>query len=108
MNGDVSPIMVTVFGLSAVFIALFALVGLLTLMGRILGGTGKTKSPAPAAAAKVATDSPTEPKKDDTEHLRRIAIAAFALHQSRRATVRGPRLGSEWGIAARVQSTNRN
>jgi Na+-transporting methylmalonyl-CoA/oxaloacetate decarboxylase gamma subunit len=107
VNGDISPLMVTAFGLTTVFLALLGLVGLLTLMGRLLGGTGKKAQPAAAAPAAAKSGTTKEEPGADIERLRHIAIAAFALHKSRRVAVRGPSPSSEWGTAARVRSTNR-
>ena len=50
-------------GLVVVFVALGLLILLLTIMGKVLGGTGKKPAPAKAAAPKAAPAAPAPAKK---------------------------------------------
>ena len=50
-------------GLVVVFVALGLLILLLTIMGKVLGGTGKKPTPAKAAAPKAAPAAPAPAKK---------------------------------------------
>ncbi len=97
-----SPGLVTAIGLTTVFAALLALVGMLTLMGRLIGPKPAAKAEAaPKPAADAAAGAGSGP---DEDVLRAVAIAAFALHQSHRITVRGAEPPTAWGQIARVQA----
>lgn len=50
-------------GLVVVFVALGLLILLLTIMGKVLGGTGKKPAPAKAAAPKAASAAAPAPAK---------------------------------------------
>lgn len=50
-------------GLVVVFVALGLLILLLTIMGKVLGGTGKKPAPAKAVAPKAAPAAPAPAKK---------------------------------------------
>ena len=50
-------------GLVVVFVALGLLILLLTIMGKVLGGTGKKPAPAKAATPKAAPAAPAPAKK---------------------------------------------
>ena len=50
-------------GLVVVFVALGLLILLLTIMGKVLGGTGKKPAPAKAAAPKAAPAAPAPAQK---------------------------------------------
>ena len=89
----------TLIGLATVFTALLTLVGLLKVLGLLLG----PEAEAARAAAVPAEGAPTSEKAEvDTDRLRSVAIAAFALHQSHRVSVRHPEATTPWGAAAKV------
>ena len=81
-----------------------SLVGLLTLMGRLLGPAQKPEKTAPARHEASAAPPASSTESDDDELLRGVALAAFALHQSHRIRVRGAEPATAWGDLARVRA----
>ena len=96
-----SALNVTIVGIGTVFVALSSMVGALMIMDRLVNGP---REPAqPVAAAPAAAARPAAPALD----LRAIALAAFAMHQNRRVSVRAPEKASPWGTAAKMRSIQR-
>ena len=98
------PLTVTMFGLITVFTALFGLMGALKVMSHLLGD----KPPKQAKAPAKQEGGTLEETEDATARLRAVAIAAFAAHQKRRVTVRGPEVAiTKWRTHARLSGVNR-
>jgi len=92
-------------GMTAVFSALAALVGLIALMSRRLNRSQpKTTAPlavVPAASPQVdGSGAAREPLEDE---LLRVALAAFSVHRMRRARAAPPTRSPAWTGAGRMR-----
>ncbi len=103
---SVSPLMLSAIGLFVVFFALALLVFVLMGFSRLLanvpdpGHAGHAKPSPKAAAGATARDS------GEGASLVTVALAAYAMHQRRRVSVRTPEPSSPWlhsGRAIQVQ-----
>jgi Na+-transporting methylmalonyl-CoA/oxaloacetate decarboxylase gamma subunit len=92
-------------GMTTVFAALAALVGLIALTTRLLSRSQPKTSArpvlVPAAAPRVNGSSAEREASEDA--LLRAALAAFSVHQMRRANAAPPITSSAWTSAGRMQ-----
>jgi Na+-transporting methylmalonyl-CoA/oxaloacetate decarboxylase gamma subunit len=93
----------TLIGMGTVFAALAALVGVLNLTPRILGLSQKdTPSPLePPPVRSLERGPAAERIEASTDDLLTVALAAYAYHRRRRASVRPRTASSSWSSAGR-------
>ncbi|WP_195282580.1 OadG family protein [Harryflintia acetispora] len=108
-------------GISIVFLVLIALILVMVVMGKVLGGTGKKKDDAPSAPVKNAPAAPA-PKAappqmavqsgtpEEVVSVISAAIAAFTggkgrITSIRRAKKEAPRGRSAWSMAGLRENT---
>jgi len=97
-----SGVNVTVVGVTVVFTALTLLMLLVSLMGSALSEREAPRATDPRSDTdRAPNDTATPTAADDEVVLRDVAIAAYALHQARRVSVRGPEPASSWLSAGR-------
>ena len=104
-----SGLNMTVVGVTTVFLALTLLLAVVTIMAKLVGGETATASPgAKAASASGAAPIPAGGSPAvERDELSRVALAAYALHQARRVSVRGPAPASPWLRAGRQNQVDR-
>ncbi len=101
---------VTIIGVTTVFIALAMLIGVLNVVTWILdrqkAAAGEpTAAPMPSADV-AAADTAGDSSSDD--ELLLVALAAYGLHQRRRVSVRTQQpTASRWALAGRAQELRR-
>ena len=86
----------TVVGVTTVFLALSLLLGVVTLMAKLVAALGSSTAAGAPHGSGSSTASPGSPgeqgEKAEQADLERIAVAAYALHRASRVSVRGPAL----------------
>lgn len=95
-----------VVGISMVFVALAILVAVVSAIAHQLS---RRSNAVPGERAAVATDTGATPhaRSDDTETLRRVAVATYAYHLQHRVTVRRHVAPTPWRYAGRQRVMNR-
>ena len=92
-------------GMTTVFGTLAALVGMIALTGRLLSRSRSKVAVAPAvipAAPTQVEGSGVQPEAS-TDDLLRVALAAFSVHQKRRANAAPRKKSSAWTTAGRIR-----
>jgi sodium pump decarboxylase gamma subunit len=102
-----SGLNMTVVGLITVFLALSLLIVVVTIMARLVGGSAATAPARATAAGTSSTAAAGESAAFERDELARVAVAAYALHQARRVSVRGPAPASPWLRAGRQTQVDR-
>ena len=99
-----SGLNMAVIGVTTVFLALSLLILVVTITARLVGGS---TAAAPAGASSAAPAGEGESAAFERDELARVAVAAYALHEARRVSVRGPAPTSAWLRAGRQTQVDR-
>ena len=100
------PVM-SLIGITTVFVVLVCLVSVVSLMRRFFGDE-KTSVPAAQSATpdrQARAHAPSEEPSDTQPEpdLLKLALATYAYHRSRQATAKPPVQTTEWSSAGRVR-----
>jgi Na+-transporting methylmalonyl-CoA/oxaloacetate decarboxylase gamma subunit len=103
MDGSPGGAAMALIGVSTVFVALLTIVGVVSLVGRLVNRANKVDASAAGdTSGSAALRAGAVPGVD----LGRIALAAYALHLRRRASVHAAPGGpSRWALAGRLRQT---
>ena len=100
MDGPPGGAAMALIGVSTVFVALLTILGVVSLVGRLVNRASKVAASAAGDASGSALRAGAVPGVD----LGRIALAAYALHLRRRASVHATPGGpSRWALAGRLR-----
>lgn len=102
-------------GISTVFTALVVLIGLVTLMGRVLSPQEPAPEPNPAQAAGDSQREMASGQKEESEveaaatpetDFNQIALSAYAYHRRATTRVKSDEPSTSWQMAGRIRELN--